>query len=87
MACVARYFRDGTLESINTERRATAMSVAAPSLYEQNDPERVAEPEGVLLVGSARYEEIDDRRTRVSGAQWIPAPAPRSSGKDYASAR
>ena len=64
------------LESMNSERRATAMSVAAHSLYEQSDPDRVAEPEGVLLVRSARYEEIDDRRTRVSGAQWIPASRP-----------
>src|SRR6266850_2530476 len=64
------------LESMNPERRATAMSVAAHSLYEQSDPDRVAEPEGVLLVRSARYEEIDDRRARVSGAQWIPASHP-----------
>jgi hypothetical protein len=61
------------LESMNPERRATAMSVAAHSLYAQSDPDRVAEPGGVLLVRSALYEEIDDRRTRVSGAQWIPA--------------
>ena len=64
------------LESMDPARRATAMSVAAHSLYEQSDPDRVAEPEGVLLVRSARYEEIDDRRTRVSGAQWIPASRP-----------
>src|SRR5882672_1960749 len=64
------------LESMNPKRRATAMSVAAHSLYEQSDPDRVAEPEGVLLVRSARYEEIDDRRARVSGAQWIPASHP-----------
>jgi hypothetical protein len=50
------------LDSINSERRATAMSAAAHSLYEQSDPERAAEPEGVLLVRCARYEEIDDRR-------------------------
>ena len=37
------------LESMDPERRATAMSVAAHSLYEQSDPDRVAEPEGVLL--------------------------------------
>jgi hypothetical protein len=64
------------LESMHPERRATAMSVAAHSLYEQSDPDRVAEPEGVLFVGAARYEEIDDRRTRVSGAQWIVASGP-----------
>ena len=64
------------LDSMNPERRATPMSVAAHSLYEQSDPDRVAEPEGVLLVRSARYEAIDERRTRVSGAEWFPAAAP-----------
>jgi len=64
------------LDSMNPERRATPMSVAAHSLYEQSDPDRVAEPEGVLLVRSARYEAIDERRTRVSGAEWLPAAAP-----------
>ena len=54
------------LESMDPERRATAMSVAAHSLYEQSDPDRVAEPEGVLLVRSARYEEIDDYRRSTS---------------------
>ncbi len=54
------------LESMNPERRATPMSVAAHSLYEQSDPDRVAEPEGVLLVRSARYEEIDDYRRSTS---------------------
>src|SRR6267378_7116453 len=46
--------------------RVTPMSVAAHSLYEQSDPDRVAEPEGVLLVRSARYEEIDDYRRSTS---------------------
>ena len=64
------------LDSMNPERRATPMSVAAHSLYEQSDPDRVAEPEGVLLVRYARYEAIDERRTRVSGAEWLPAAAP-----------
>ena len=41
------------LESMDPERRATPMSVAAHSLYEQSDPDRVAEPEGALLVRSA----------------------------------
>jgi hypothetical protein len=64
------------LDSMNPERRATPMSVAAHSLYEQSDPDRVAEPEGVLLVRSARYEQLDERRTRVSGAEWVPASYP-----------
>ena len=31
------------------------------------------EPEGMLHVGDARFEAIDERRTRVSGATWHPA--------------
>jgi hypothetical protein len=64
------------LESMHPERRATPMSVAAHSLYEQSDPDRVREPDGELLVRSARYEQLDERRTRVSGARWIPAVHP-----------
>ena len=56
--------RDGfVLESMNPERAATPMSVAAHSLYEQADPHRITEPEGAALVNQAQYQAIDDRRT------------------------
>lgn len=58
------------LESMNPERAATPLSVAAHSLYEQADPTTVHEPEGTLYVENARFEAIDERRTRVSGAVW-----------------
>ena len=64
---------DGTsfvLESMNPNRRATPMSVAAHGLYEQSDPYSVAEPEGVLHLRESVFEAIDDRRCRVSGARW-----------------
>ncbi|MBT6406189.1 MAG: acyclic terpene utilization AtuA family protein, partial [Rhodospirillaceae bacterium] len=64
------------LESMNPSRRATPSSVAAHSLYEQADPFSVAEPEGVLHTDTARYEAIDDRRVRVSGARWVEATRP-----------
>lgn len=60
------------LESMNPNRRATPMSVAAHSLYEQADPLSVAEPEGVLYLADAKYEAVDDRRVRVSGGRWEP---------------
>ena len=62
-----------TLDSMNPIRHATPMSVAAHSLYEQSDPFVVHEPEGALYVDQARYEPIDEHRTRVSGARWEPA--------------
>ena len=64
------------LDSMNPSRHATPMSVAAHSLYEQADPFSVTEPEGTLWVDRARYEPVDEHRTRVSGARWQPANRP-----------
>jgi hypothetical protein len=69
--------RDGfVLESMAPQRRATPVSVAAHSLYEQADPFTVQEPEGRLDLARATYEAIDDRRTRVVGAVWQDAREP-----------
>ena len=59
-----------TLESMNPVRAATPLSVAAHSLYEQADPLTVHEPDGVLHVGEASYEAVNERITRVRGATW-----------------
>ena len=61
------------VDSMNPIRHASPMSVAAHSLYEQDDPYRVYEPEGTLHVDSARYEQLDAHRCRISGARWEPA--------------
>jgi hypothetical protein len=60
------------LESMHPGRAATPVSVAAHTLYEQADPLRVDEPGGWIDVASARFEAVDERRTRVSGAVWHP---------------
>jgi hypothetical protein len=61
------------LESMNPNRRATPLSVAAHGLYEQADPLSVIEPEGVLHLEDSKFEAVDERRCRVSGARWVPA--------------
>jgi hypothetical protein len=58
------------LESMNPDRRATPISVAAHSLYEQSDPYTVHEPDGSLDLTNAQYVAVDERRARVSGAAW-----------------
>jgi hypothetical protein len=63
-----------TLESMAPQRRATPISVAAHSLYEQNDPFVIIEPEGQAELHNAKYEQLDERRTRISGATWKQAP-------------
>jgi len=73
-AMLATLDGDGfVLESMNPARAATPLSVAAHSLYEQDNPFEVFEPEGCLRVDAARYEALDARRARVSGATWTPA--------------
>jgi Acyclic terpene utilisation family protein AtuA len=64
------------LESMAPQRSATPVSVAAHSLYEQNDPFIVREPEGKLDLRQASYKAVDERRTRVEGAQWQESTAP-----------
>jgi len=73
------------LESMNPARAATPMSVAAHSLYEQGDPHQIIEPAGVCMVDTARYAALDDRRTRVEGARWVPAERPtiKLEGAEY----
>jgi len=64
------------LESMNPGRAATPVSVAAHSLYEQADPLAVQEPDGTLHLAAARFEAIDARRVRVTGATWQAAAQP-----------
>jgi len=58
------------IESMNPDRSATPMSVAAHALYEQADPYSVQEPEGALHLDAVEYEPVDGRRVRVRGARW-----------------
>ena len=74
---IATLDHDGfDLESMAPQRSATPVSVAAHSLYEQADPYTVQEPEGRLDLSAATYRAIDDRRTRVTGARWLPSTDP-----------
>ena len=76
-AMLAELSLDGfTLESMNPALHATPASVAAHALYEQADPFEVEEPEGTLHLRSARYEALDEHRTRVSGAQFVARAKP-----------
>jgi Acyclic terpene utilisation family protein AtuA len=74
---LAELDEDGfVLESMNPDRRATPTSVAAHSLYEQSDPFTVIEPDGALDLAHASYVAVDERRARVSGAQWRDSASP-----------
>jgi len=62
-----------TLDSMNPARHATRCRSPHTACTSKADPYVVHEPEGALYVDQARYEAIDEHRTRVSGARWEPA--------------
>ncbi|MDO4572791.1 MAG: acyclic terpene utilization AtuA family protein, partial [Clostridia bacterium] len=57
-------------------RRCTVQNVAAHTMYEQGDPYRVVEPGGTAELSGCRYEQVTERRVRVSGSRFLPAGAP-----------
>ena len=48
------------------------MKIAAHTLYENPSPYHLQEPDGTLVTVDAKYEQIDDRRVRVSGSRFEP---------------
>ncbi len=63
------------LESMDPARAVTPMSAAAHSLYEEEDPYRIVEPDGVVTLNAVKFVAVDARRVRGSGARWTPADA------------
>lgn len=61
------------LEPLSMEKRCTRVSVAAHSLYEKTNPVYLPGPGGTLDLSKTEFEEIDDRRVKVSGTQFIPS--------------
>lgn len=72
---VMAYLRDDhfVIEAMDPIRVCTSMRVAAHALYENADPYFLKEPSGTLDTRACVYEQIDDRRVRVSGSRFIPA--------------
>lgn len=60
-----------TVEPMAAAARCTPHSVSAHMLYENSDPLTLYEPGGRLEVDGARYEQIDDRRVRVTRSRWV----------------
>jgi hypothetical protein len=61
------------LEPINPAERCTEMSVAAHTLYEKSHPFLLPGPGGTLDLSGCRYQQVSERRVRVSGSKFLPA--------------
>jgi hypothetical protein len=64
---------DFIVRALNPDRRVTAASAAAHSLYEQPHPSRIVEPIGVVDLESACFDELDDGSVCVSGSKFAKA--------------
>jgi hypothetical protein len=62
------------LEPLNPAERCTTASVAAHTLYEKSHPYYLHGPGGMLDLSNCRYDALSDRRVKVSGSQFVPAP-------------
>ena len=45
-------------------------------MYEQPDPYLFYEPEGMIDLKNSEFEQISERRVRVSGSRFVPAETP-----------
>ena len=64
-----------TVETLSDARRCTVTSVAAHTLYEKSDPYRLPGPGGTLDLTGTHFEQLDDRRVRVTGTAFDPSPS------------
>ena len=48
-------------------------SVASLTLHENPDPFDVAQPTGTIATRDAVYEQLDERRVKVTGSRYVPA--------------
>jgi hypothetical protein len=62
------------VEPANPELRCTPLSVSVQALHESASPIIRYEPGGVLDTSACEMQIISDRRVRVLGMQWQPAP-------------
>ncbi|MQX90532.1 acyclic terpene utilization AtuA family protein [Sinorhizobium meliloti] len=59
------------LEPLSPLRMCTISSNAAQSLYEKSDTYQLPGPDGILDLADTRFEQLDERRVRVSGSRHV----------------
>lgn len=60
------------LETLNSERECTRLSVAAHTLYEKSDPYSLPGPGGTLDLHGTTFEQLPGGRVRVAGTKFVP---------------
>ncbi len=65
---------DFLVDALHPDNACSVRSISAHMLYENADPYRLKEPGVLLDASAARYEQIDERRVRVTGSQIETTP-------------
>ena len=61
------------LDPPEPHRVCTTYSVAAHTLYERDNPYWQPGPGGANDLSNCVFEQLDDRRVKVSGSKWVPS--------------
>jgi hypothetical protein len=67
---------DIRVTALHPGQRCTPASLASHAMYERRDPFREHVVSGYVDMSACRYEQIDERTTRASGARFVAAPEP-----------
>lgn len=59
--------------AMHPDQRCTVASVAGHAMYERADPFHEYVAGGLLDMTNCRYEQLDDKTTRVTGSEFVPA--------------
>jgi hypothetical protein len=62
------------VEPMHPVQRCTPLSILAHTIYERPEPFEEHVPGGYVDMRECRYEQIDDRRTRVTGMRFVKTP-------------
>ena len=64
---------DVTVTALHPGQRCTVASVAGHAMYERSNPYFETVAGGVLDMSECRYEQVDERTTRVTNSRFTPA--------------
>ena len=67
---------DIRVTALHPGQRCTPASLASHAMYERRDPFREHVVSGYVDMSDCRYEQVDEKTTRASGARFVPAAVP-----------
>ena len=62
------------LEPPNPSKQTRKINAAAHTMYENVNPYEITEPDGIINTEQCTYEQIDERRVRVTGSRFLKKP-------------